>query len=523
MPPEPDNKMDDLLKAYAKKRRDEAGAPMAMHPATRRLLQSEVAKLKPASAAEPKSWLTSLWMFWPRIAFAAAIVVVGGIAVFSLYPPEGAKKNEVFFAKQDAESMSRDRYIREERDAAPLRSLAPAASAPAKPVDQPTVALSDEAKAADFTLRANSPTPVLAIADDRVTTFAEKNEALAKSQQPAPMPMRRSSAASGPVPSAPLAPVSEPAALGATLADSRAKDVTSGKELKAETSLAEATRLAGAAVADKKKVDELAVATTSSPATALPAPADPASRGAAASAAEFNQQPNNAAARGYFIQAQPAARPVLDKALPNSEATVLSRFSVEQQGEVVRVVDGDGSVYEGKVVTGDAASRTELEDLAGTRATRQDDSLLRQKVAEQQVQQQQAQTQFRYQLADGQAPSVWNFRARGTNRTLKQPVTIDAVVFNGVVVTNSTGGVAGAGNAGQSLNFYRNTPGQTPQNANSITTQPSQVNGGAALQNNAYGNQPLHLNNALRIQGNYRIGPTNQRPLDALRDGEPRQ
>lgn len=55
MPPEPDNKMDDLLKAYAKKRRDEAGAPMAMHPATRRLLQSEVAKLKPASAAEPKS------------------------------------------------------------------------------------------------------------------------------------------------------------------------------------------------------------------------------------------------------------------------------------------------------------------------------------------------------------------------------------------------------------------------------------------------------------------------------------
>lgn len=515
--------MDELLKAYAKKRRNDAGEPMVMHPATRRLLQAEVAKLKPAAAAEPKSWLTSLWMFWPRIAFAAAIVVVGGIAVFSLYPPTGAKKNEVYFAKQDSETMSRDWYLREERDAAPLRSLAPAVSAPAKPVDQPTVAISDEAKAAEFTPRANSPTPALAIADDRVTTFAEKNEALATAKQPTPMPLRRYSAASGPVPSAPPAPTSEPAAVGLTLAESRAKDVTSGKELKMETSLAEATRLTGAAVADKKKVDELALATTGSPATAVPLPADPASRGAAASASEFNQQLNNVATRGYFTQAQPPARPAVGKALPNPETAVLSKFSVEQDGEVVRVVDGDGSVYEGRVVTGDAVDRTELEDQAGTRTTRQDSSLLRQKAAEQEVRQQQAPTQFRYQLADGQAPSVWNFRARGTNRTLKQPVTIDAVVFTGVVVTNSIGGVAGAVNAGQSLNFYRNTPGQTPQNANSISTQPSQVKGGAAQQNNAYGNQSLYLNNALRIQGNYRIGPTNQRPLDALRDGEPRQ
>lgn len=506
--------MDDLLKTYAKKRRAEAGAPMELHPATRRLLQAEVAKLKPVASAEPKSWLTSLWMFWPRIAFAAAIVVVGGIAVFSLYPPTGAKKNEVYFAKQDSETMSRDRYIREELDAAPLRSLAPA-----KPADQPTVALSDEAKAADFTLRANSPTPALAVAD----AFAEKNEALAKSQPPVPMPLRRSSAAAGPMPSAPPASASEPVALNVTLAESRAMDVTSGKELKAETSLAEVTRLTGAAVADKKKVDELAVATTSSPATAVPAPADPASRGAAASAAEFNQQLNNTTARGYFTQTQVPVRPAVGKALPNPETAVLSKFSIEQDGEVVRVVDGDGSVYEGKVVAADAMGRTDLADRAGARATRQDNSVLRQKVAEQQVQQQQAQERFSYQLADGQSPTVWNFRARGTNRTLKQPVTIDAVVFNGVVVTNAPGGVAGAVNAGQSLNFYRTTPGQTPQKANPIATQPSQVNGGAALQNNAYGNQSLHLNNALRIQGNYRIGPTNQRPLDALRDGEPRQ
>ena len=52
-----------------------------------------------------------------------------------------------------------------------------------------------------------------------------------------------------------------------------------------------------------------------------------------------------------------------------------------------------------------------------------------------------------------------------------------------------------------------------------VTTAPAQANGVAAMQNNAYNSQLLNLSNAQRIQGNYRIGPTNQRVLDALRDG----
>src|SRR5712664_2452194 len=47
MPDEPNRKMDELLKSYAKKRREDAGAPLELHPATRRLLQSEVARLGP--------------------------------------------------------------------------------------------------------------------------------------------------------------------------------------------------------------------------------------------------------------------------------------------------------------------------------------------------------------------------------------------------------------------------------------------------------------------------------------------
>ena len=44
---EPERKIEKLLRAYAKKRRAQAGDPLTLHPATRRLLQGEVARRKP--------------------------------------------------------------------------------------------------------------------------------------------------------------------------------------------------------------------------------------------------------------------------------------------------------------------------------------------------------------------------------------------------------------------------------------------------------------------------------------------
>ena len=85
MPSEPDNRMDDLLKAYAKKRRDEAGEPLEMHPATRRLLQAEAAKLQPKAPEQSKSWFSPLLMFWPRYAFAAALFAVLGLVTWSFF------------------------------------------------------------------------------------------------------------------------------------------------------------------------------------------------------------------------------------------------------------------------------------------------------------------------------------------------------------------------------------------------------------------------------------------------------
>src|SRR6185436_4708512 len=52
MPSEPDHKMDELLRKYASRRREDA-APSELHPATRRLLQTEIHKSKSSAPPSP--------------------------------------------------------------------------------------------------------------------------------------------------------------------------------------------------------------------------------------------------------------------------------------------------------------------------------------------------------------------------------------------------------------------------------------------------------------------------------------
>src|SRR5712692_1133074 len=84
MPDEPNRKMDELLKSYAKKRRADAGAPLELHPATRRLLQSEVARLRPGRAPDSSRWIHSLTRFWPIIGFSVSILAVLGLVSRSI-------------------------------------------------------------------------------------------------------------------------------------------------------------------------------------------------------------------------------------------------------------------------------------------------------------------------------------------------------------------------------------------------------------------------------------------------------
>src|SRR5215469_3910709 len=85
---EPERKIEKWLKAYAKKRRTQAGEPFNLHPATRRLLQSEVARDKPKPDDEDES--VSLWEVirqqWAiLLSFAALIFLVGIIFLPATY------------------------------------------------------------------------------------------------------------------------------------------------------------------------------------------------------------------------------------------------------------------------------------------------------------------------------------------------------------------------------------------------------------------------------------------------------
>src|SRR6202453_2986800 len=71
---EPNSKMDALLRAYAKKRREQAEPVAQMHPATRKLLQDEVRRtFAIASAPTRQSW--RVWR-WPLLAMWGGMAVL---------------------------------------------------------------------------------------------------------------------------------------------------------------------------------------------------------------------------------------------------------------------------------------------------------------------------------------------------------------------------------------------------------------------------------------------------------------
>lgn len=85
MPSEPEKNIERLLNEHAQKRRDDAGAPMAMHPATRKLLQGEVTRIYGKTAEEPRAQSTLWAALWRRVAlagcFAALLMLVSTVWV----------------------------------------------------------------------------------------------------------------------------------------------------------------------------------------------------------------------------------------------------------------------------------------------------------------------------------------------------------------------------------------------------------------------------------------------------------
>src|SRR5882672_6320469 len=444
MPSEPDNKMDDLLKTYAKKRRSEAGAPFEMHLATRKLLRAEAAKLRPNAPERGGSWFSAMLALWPRYALALTVFVVLGIGAWTFFRfeeqpkrmamldaeqkaprPEPARTLEntekaaakpamISEAKKETEAGHFSELARGERDSFKRQASEPR---PAKP----QVALREETRL-----------PVKAVADEskarQSVTELAANESLQKNL-PASLPALAAPAASPPVPAPVTAPAPQPekpVARNFALADAKDKGApvtTSGDALAGGKAIAfnDAQRQKSQSPAAAGNAPLFRATDANAPAqqTSLAiAPQSQQPAGAAGNdrfysrlgaAAQTSQ--NATQSRNRFSQVQSNSRNVQSQQTA-ATAPVLAEFDFEQTGNRVRVVDADGSVYDGLIVedlvkadqaSKEAARRDAAQTLKLRNASPRQNALA--------------------ESAPADSPAL-NFRASGTNRTLQQAVTI---------------------------------------------------------------------------------------------------
>jgi hypothetical protein len=137
---EPKHNADELLKRYAAERR--AQAPKEFHPAARRILRGEVARVYGSAARGALPWWKKLTA--PRFAWSLGLVGILALSIVSLKRPPAEKELPAQAKKQDAEKdMSVGLEVALETETAPAKTEnGPSASerllADSASLDEPT-------------------------------------------------------------------------------------------------------------------------------------------------------------------------------------------------------------------------------------------------------------------------------------------------------------------------------------------------------------------------------------------------
>ena len=380
---EPERKIEKWLRAFAKKRREQSGAPIEMHPVTRRLLQSEAARRAPRPDGGNffltlRSLLRSRWAY----GVGAAVVVI--VAAVFLPLLSGRKPQQLARGTRTESSSATE-------------DLAQKVAAPAEPaVPPPATALS---QAAPTTARDAGAV------DRRRDELKLKDDLAAKDVKQLPQPAR------APVPgkpeaAIPLAAIPELAGAAAELPPA----ITAPKSL------------ANAPLAAGSKVETFSVATTDADRRvgfdAPTAIAGTATTGLAQNQVQFRLiTPETDAMNVTATRGSVAALGTTRAYDAVTNAPVLASFAVEQNGRAMRIVDSDGSVYSGYVQLEPASARVaadSITDFGAAPLNRAKESL------------------DKAPLAD--SAQNYSFRVSGTNRSLRQ-----SVVFAGnlVAITNA--------------------------------------------------------------------------------------
>src|SRR5436309_14226017 len=104
---EPERPIEKLLRAWAKKRRDDAGGPFEMHPATRRLLQGEVSRRFGKATSQSRSSSQFLVRLWPRMAWATVVAALMSVMAMIIVPALKEKKDTTTLASDERRLVAR--------------------------------------------------------------------------------------------------------------------------------------------------------------------------------------------------------------------------------------------------------------------------------------------------------------------------------------------------------------------------------------------------------------------------------
>jgi hypothetical protein len=430
--------IEKLLRRYGEKRRADSGAPLEMHPATRRMLQGEVARQfpRPASDRSEPTILAQVLTGWrARLFWAVPMVIALGFGLWALIGP-GEKPDR----KPDLAWN------------APL-PVAPVA-APAKTVDESFKALEADKTVPPASAASLTKQPALAFADRKVP--AEALESVVNSTASATDRFYASLADADR--SRQQADASTVSGLAGISPDEPALKLESGRLLatdggarratgpSGETSVNQPALGAAAGILSDEDRQTKHVVTTVAPrqdslqdvenlrrdhvagtdGRLTGAPAGKPAAFAPEPSARFYRQESRAGSRPEPVQAYFqwfANRPHAS----NAAAPVLARFQVEQIGPQLRVIDGDGSTYVGELESSSSEKTgpVEVEQKGGAK-------LIAPSGVQVGVRPSPAAA-----LPESPGPQRFAYRVIGTNRTLNKPVVF---TWNFVALTNEPAG-----------------------------------------------------------------------------------
>jgi len=461
--------IEKLLRRFAKKRRDEAGAPAELHPANRRLLQAEVARQFPKTQRR-EGWWTGLSLLLNRkFAYAVAVVAVIAVSAVLMQP---TKKNEMSMVALGTKKAA--------------TSELPAAS---------TVAAAEELKTvADAEVRTG-----FADANAAKDSFAARREplSLAERSDIAANTLDESPKQASP-PALTLAPASAPVLAGEGQRDRievRRQQVTESiakfNEQDAKAASGRLDSPVNYPTESAKPANTPMLATVGSVATnagspelfsrrygmsPTPATAKPAARPAVkAEAAPTGLGSSRQNYREKLVQSfsqTPVNGQVTSGRKAGTITPVLANFTVEQTGDQIRVTDSDGSSYTGLVQFASQENVAQKEFIArggGLEKSRQ------------------SQTSYNAVATDATLADALNsqnlfFKVSGTNRTLKQQISF---VGNFVALTNQAVTAYGTAQVGDKAKNAVNQWDVVPLLQNSAIQGQLQIGSGREMKLNA--------------------------------------